>query len=210
VPVVRIVDIQNVGNMKSKKCSKCKNILQIDNFGLKNKKYRSECKECRKKERQTENGLITSIYSSQKSNSKRRGHLMPEYSKIELIKWLYNNNFKTLYNNWVKSNYNSNLKPSVDRLNDERCYSFSNIRLVTWHENNKKGYSNVINGVDKRKLRSVNKYSVWGYFLRTYYSISQAERETNISSSRISSVCKNEKGTAGGFMWRYNIGINLE
>jgi len=47
-------------------------------------------------------------------------------------------NFEELYNNWVKHGYDKWYKPSVDRLNDDKGYSFSNIQLVTWKENSDK------------------------------------------------------------------------
>jgi hypothetical protein len=51
-------------------------------------------------------------------------------------------NFKVLYKNWVKSGYEKNFRPSVDRLDSTKGYSFDNIRLVTWKENNNANHIN--------------------------------------------------------------------
>jgi hypothetical protein len=48
------------------------------------------------------------------------------------------NNFYELYNNWIDSGYKKSDKPSVDRIDDYKGYSFDNIQLMTWKENNKK------------------------------------------------------------------------
>ena len=71
------------------------------------------CKECKKayertnenykKYEKTEKGLIRVIYKTQKRHSKVRGHEAPKYSKEELGKWLYQNNFKSLFDAWVKT-----------------------------------------------------------------------------------------------------------
>jgi len=65
--------------------------------------HRAICKECESVSRHTEQGVITEIYSGQIKSSKRRGHKRPKYTKEELTKWLYKNNFKELFNNYVNS-----------------------------------------------------------------------------------------------------------
>ena len=107
--------------------------------------YRHECKLCFKtrqlKFSRTELGLSGNIFRDQKKDSKHRGHIPPSYSLKEFREWLFNQkNFKILFNKWIKSNYKKDQRPSVDRLDNYKGYSFNNIQLITWKENNEKNY----------------------------------------------------------------------
>lgn len=83
--------------------------------------------------------MISQIYDGQKYTSKKRGHTPPSYTKQELKEWiLQQENFSILFNLWKESGFNMNNKPSIDRLDDDKPYSFSNIQLMTWKENNDK------------------------------------------------------------------------
>ena len=129
---------------------------------------------------------------------------MPNYTSKELKEWvLSQSNFEELYNNWVKSNYNKDLTPSIDRIKDDKGYSFDNIQLVTWYYNNNKQYKNKKNGENQKNCLTVIQYSKNNEFIKEYYSIHQAERETNIASATICLVCQNKGKTAGGYIWKY-------
>ena len=183
----------------SKNCSNCKLEKPSYEF-LQNKKHKnnlgSYCKYCRKTMneiyRKSERGVISKIYGHQKSSSKKRGHKLPNYTKQELTTWLYKNNFKELFNNWVKSDYKTSAKPSCDRLNDFIGYSFKNMRLVVWKENNDKAHQDSIKGIGSkgRSCRKVNQYTLDGVFIKTHLSMSIAGRETKISNKAIYYCCK--------------------
>ena len=108
--------------MINKKCPKCEKEKPVSLFSKCKTRpdgLRPHCKECRKKEsaayKKTENGHISKMYSSQRCNSKRRGHNMPSYSKEEFKHWLYKNNFQGFYKEWVDSGYLKSESPSCDR-----------------------------------------------------------------------------------------------
>ena len=105
------------------------------------KGLQSQCKECvnkKKKDRlRTKKGLAIQIYQMQVANSKKRGHPLPTYSKEELTTWMFNHpNFSKLYANWVNSDYDRYSRPSVDRWDNSKGYSFSTIDLTDWRTNN--------------------------------------------------------------------------
>jgi hypothetical protein len=50
-------------------------------------------------------------------------------------------NFKDMHTKWIESNMESSLKPSVDRINPLKPYTKDNIQLMTWGENDRKGYN---------------------------------------------------------------------
>ena len=51
--------------------------------------------------------------------------------------------------------------------------------------------------------KKVNQYDLDGKIIKTWYSISDAERDLKIRNSNISQCCRNIRHTAGGFKWEY-------
>ncbi len=158
-----------------KYCTKCHTITS--NFGRNKSKFdglQSYCKECNKEyvieNSRKEYGVIRTIYASQRDSSRKRGHKMPNYSKKELVDWLYRyTSFTGIYKRWVESGYICSLKPSVDRINDFLPYTLSNIQLGTWLEN-----------LCKPRLTNPQcKKVLYGGVV--YDSISQCTKETGLS-----------------------------
>lgn len=196
-----------------KQCTKCKTPKPLNQFGIAtNHKdgHRYDCKRCAnaysKEHRRTKVGLVTTIYTHQGITSKRRTHPPPTYTMQELKSWLFNQNlFHQLHKNWVNSGYNIKLKPSVDRLKDCSPYTFGNIQLMTWGENQDKYYSDCKKGVNNKLWKTVLQFTKDNVFVKEYHSIHQAMRETNIPRSSISHCCLNNCDYAGGFVWKYKI-----
>lgn len=57
--------------------------------------------------------------------------------------------------------------------------------------------------VDFRK-KEVIQLSLEGVVVANYKSVAEASRQTGISKTCISRVCRNEREQSGGFIWRYN------
>lgn len=153
----------------------------------------------------TKKALITRIYSNQKTNSKRRNHSLPSYSKEEFSDWLFSQKlFHELYNTWKTSGFESDLKPSIDREDPYLPYSFQNIRLTTWIENNTAGNLDRRTGKNNKLGKPVQMCSPIGNHsvLREFHSQKEAERQTGIKSKSISVACY-KNTLAGGFKWRF-------
>ena len=149
--------------------------------------------------------LVTRIYGNQKSSSKRRGHILPTYSKVELKEWLYSQElFHRLYDNWKRLDFQRDYAPSVDRKDDYIGYTIDNIQLMIWKENNEKYDKDKINGTNNKHNKSVDKFNIDGTFICNYHSIMEAERVTKVNNSDIGKVCRGLKKSAGGLMWKYN------
>lgn len=53
------------------------------------------------------------------------------------------------------------------------------------------------------KKIAVSQYDKNGVYIKSYPSMMEAERQLNISNSKICAVCKGKRITAGGYVWRY-------
>lgn len=94
--------------------------------------------------RKTKVGVVTCIYGGMKVSSKRRQHPAPNFSSKELREWIFSQpNFEQLYTDWVASDYSRWMKPSCDRIDSSLPYTFDNLQLMTWRENDKKEKSNL-------------------------------------------------------------------
>lgn len=194
-----------------KTCASCK-VSKDKSLFYKHKRngIASKCKKCANKysfqNKRTELGLIAKIYSSQKTNSKRRCHELPSYTKEELVSWMYESGYKRLYDAWVRSGYIKSNTPSCDRLDDFQSYSLDNLRLVTWRENASKNYSEIRSATGaggKANCIAVNQYSMSGELISKHKSIRLASRATGIDNGSISRACEGVRlKSTGGFMWR--------
>ena len=206
-----------------KVCSQCKQELSLEEFDAhkSGKDGRNPvCKQCRKANRQTKIGVVRMMYSSQKGKSKQRGYLPPTYSEEELSNWLATQpEFHEMFQGWVDSGYQIKFKPSCDRLNDLVSYTLDNLRVVTWHENSKKGYDSQVDGSNPKKNLAVDMLSMDGVFIRRFHSISEAGRYLNKRHGNIQNAivhrevyAKNRHGkyywitikSAYGYKWRYS------
>lgn len=204
--------------VKNKKCTKCKQFKSLDRFGKNKKtkdKLRSWCFEClnelSKSNSRTKKGVITTIYNSQKQNSKRRGHRPPEYTRKELQDWAFSQEiFHVLYNEWKNSGYSKMLKPSFDRKYDDIHYCFNNIQIMTWQQNKEKQTlsfmknilpnSGYLNGGHKPVLALNDDDTIFMEFI----SLNDAKRHFGLKThSNISLCCQGKRNKTAGHKWRY-------
>jgi len=140
--------------------------------------------------------ITSRIYFTQKTKSVKRGHSAPLYSLEELRTWLYNDwLFLLLYDNWVNCGYISNMKPSLDRLDDDIGYSFSNVQIGTWEDNNKKNHN-----INKKSVIQLTKD---GDYVNDFESLNEAASSTSIVRSNIGRCVNGKLKSAGGYLWIY-------
>jgi hypothetical protein len=146
--------------------------------------------------------VIRVIYKAQQRHNRLRGHGPMPYSKEELSLWLYDNGFKNLYDKWVKSDYKKDEKPSVDRVNDHKGYSFDNISLGTWFDNRMHQYKDMREGTGTggKRCKSVIKMDGEKNKVAVYVSYWSAVRDMGYSIEyqiRKGVKCRN------GYYWKY-------
>jgi hypothetical protein len=191
-----------------KRCLKLKLLTEFSRAPSNKDGHSLVCKSCVaehvKKYYKTVPGIISNIYNGEITASVQRGHKPPTYTKQELSDWLHANGLIRLFNNWELSGYVKNLRPSVDRINSTEGYSFTNIRLVTWKENNDAAYEE--RKSCKRVTRQCQKIvqlTLSGEYMKTHLSISKAARDTGFCRTNINYACKGGRPEAHGFVWQY-------
>ena len=194
-----------------KLCTKCGTYKHIKDFCKDNKskdKLFYWCKSCAYEQKvrasRTKKGLIKNIYYSQRSSSVKRKHRMPKYTKNELITWTtQQTSFSRLYDNWVKSKYNKWLKPSIDRIDDNKGYTLSNIQIMTWRENKDKEHRDLKSGKLLSRHTPIVQYDLKGNKIAEFVSQQEAGRQLNIKQSYISRVCTGSRTHTKGFVFKF-------
>lgn len=92
--------------------------------------------EVQKKRRQTPRGWCKTTFNTMRANSKRRNMPGPDFTYQEFANFIEQQpHFYMLFDNWKKSDFDRWYRPSLDRIDNNKRYSFDNVRLVTWKEN---------------------------------------------------------------------------
>lgn len=153
--------------------------------------------ESTRKYQKTSKGVLNTIYRNQLTKQKRKG-IKVNYTYEEFKnKYLNDSFYLKLYNNWVKNGYLSDNKPSFDRIDNTKDYSFDNLQIITWKENNFKGRTECYKKVDM--------YDLFDNYIKTYNSIIEASKENNIYHSNITACCKGKLHKTGGYKWKYTV-----
>jgi hypothetical protein len=136
----------------------------------------------------------------------------------ELVKYIDLNNI-----DWLKCHEyacNSLVKESCDLWNEYRNVTFISKKLnlskpcilkylkqgveLEWCDYDPKEVlkqNGHLNG--KKKSKEVVQFTMEGQYIKTWKSITEAERTLNITKSKVSAVCKGQRNHAGKFKWMY-------
>lgn len=114
---------------------------------------------------------------------------------------MYENGYPVLYTEWVASGNVTELKPSVDRLDDYRGYSFDNIRLVTWKDNRQHQAEDMLKGVGTsgKRCTGIQQFNLKGELLKEFVSYKQVLRELKYC---VNYTIKHGNGIKGGYQWK--------
>lgn len=88
------------------------------------------------------NGIKQRCLGQRSNGKKYRVYGSKFLAKVEWNKWCYeSNNFKRfmeLYAQWVAADFDEKLSPSIDRINNGKCYVEKNLQWLTKSENSSK------------------------------------------------------------------------
>ena len=193
-----------------KHCKCCGKTKELTDFGKKSINIdgiRYTCKECESidklNRRRTKRGKLKSIYDNQIKNSKHRKYELPNYTSKEFLDRFINDSiYLSHYNKWVDTNYAKDYAPSFDRLDDYKPYSFDNLQIMYWFENNKKGLEDRINGINKKKLKPIIGVHKKTSNVIEFESIKEASIN-GFSKGSISQCCNGKIMSSGGYVWRF-------
>lgn len=176
-----------------KKCKVCKNSKGINMYSLHagfTDGRHSTCKTCIRSIRKSkEIPFINKMYSTQQAASKRRNHPPPAYTKDAFTQWVLSQpNWKKLWQDYQDFNHKKNLAPSADRVNPNLPYSLTNIELVTWDENDKRGSIALKAGITTSQHKAVTAFNPDGSIYGQYVSLHEAHRATGAAVTNIQRV----------------------
>lgn len=153
-------------------------------------------------------GKLVEMYNSQCTRSKKRGHPLPDYTLEQWCAWAQRNGYSDLFYVWKLNGFIKRLAPSGDRLYNDRPYSLSNLRLVTWEQNHLQECKDIKNGdLLTAGMTAVEQWTKDGELIASYHSLTAATTATGINQGNILKVCQGNKGlkSAGGYVWRYRV-----
>lgn len=142
------------------------------------------------------------MYGGMRRNAKQRNHSLPNFTNEEFKFWLLGQEyFHKLYDNWVASGYRKDVKPSIDRINDDISYVFSNMEVTYWALNKHKNEFQVKHGLKVGSNKPVK--MIDGQVEKHFFNAREAERETGVSYKCISNCVLGKTKTAGGKYWLF-------
>ncbi len=144
----------------------------------------------------TKEGLIKHLYNAMVRRTRDRGHEPINFSKASMIQWLMNDwVFGLLFKNWVNCGYLKPYRPSIDRIKDSLGYTYQNIQLIPWGENDAKGRY--------QSNKPISQFTREGKFVKHFMSTKTAQQMTGIDNGSICNCLKGKLNTAGGYTWKY-------
>jgi hypothetical protein len=150
----------------------------------------------RKEYYDTKKGRLKRIYDLQVQSSKKRGHSLPSYTKDEFIEFgLKSKEYNDLFDKWKSEGVSKDRKnvPSTDRLDDEKPYSFDNIRFVDFGTNHKIYQDKKRNGyIDKNWVYVFDEF---GEKINEFCTVKLASEYFGIDRTQIYKSMKSRKIT---------------
>lgn len=160
--------------------------------------------------------FVSNMYKNQVRRSVERNHELPKYTREELYEWCHNSElFNKMYELYEMSGYKRWYAPSLDRVDNNRGYSFSNIQLVLWIENHYNGqrYCKVKEKgaiYDKRVIAKVSGKGTGVVRVdmegneKIYGKVQEGADDVNGDKSNIIACCRGRQKTAYGYYWEYS------
>lgn len=147
--------------------------------------------------------LLYQLYAKECERSRDVGFPAPSYSWYEFRDhWITHPDFLRRYAEWQSSGFKNRwLRPSVDRINALKPYTFQNTHMLNWGENRFKMYMEGRRLGRKRHLKVVQLKD--GVVVAEYPTQIEAVRRTGLVQGQISAVIRGRFKSTGGFQFEY-------
>lgn len=182
-----------------KTCETCKQLKELFDFPKsKTGKYgiRNHCRVChnkksriKHKEFMQRNPWYNSYYHA-KNRCENVKYDHYKYYGGKGIKFLLT--LKEVKQIWFRDKAYLMKRPSIDRINSNGHYEYSNCQFIELTEN-----------ISKARRKTMMQFDLNDNFIAEYCSAREAERELGIDNSDIAKSAKGKIKHAGGFIWRY-------
>lgn len=157
-------------------------------------------REITQKFRHTKRGVLTNLYHAMKARSEQKGYGEIPFDLAAFHKWADDDDdFHRLFAIWEFDNFSKQSKPSVDRIDPNVGYEFSNMQWLSWNENYFKG----IQEVASKKTKPVNMLKN-GEIVGTFKSVDDARIFLGMKSNgNISENLRGKRKTVKGYTFEY-------
>lgn len=99
---------------------------------------------------------------------------------------------------------NPNNLPQVNHIDGNKLNNnVENLEWVSCSQNVVHGFKNGLYNIKRINKTKVNQYDLQGNFIKTWDSISEIEKEYNVTHTAIRFCCLNKIKTCKGYIWRY-------
>lgn len=151
---------------------------------------RSTCKQCYNVEQKSDPfRFFRKIYATQKASSTKRGHPAPTYTLEALIAWAdAQPHLPSMWLAYQNAGHPRRLAPSIDRIDSNLPYTLSNLELVTWEENDRRGRRDTKLGTKITQHKAVAAFKQDGSLHKLYASLHEAARDVGGNPTNIQRV----------------------
>lgn len=145
-------------------------------------------------------GMLTNLYHKMNVRNTKNGYGELPFTLSIFKEWaLSSDEFLYLFDIWVQSGYTKKFKPSVDRIDPNKGYEFSNMQWMFWYNNYQKG----IQEVSQKKMKPVLMFEN-GKYLGKFKSIDDARVFLGMKSNGdISMVLSGKRDKVKGYSFKY-------
>lgn len=152
-------------------------------------------------------GMLTNLYHKMNQRNIKNGYGRLSFTLNDFRSWAYTSEeFLYLFDVWVQSGYSKKFKPSVDRKNPYKGYTFNNMQWMFWYNNYQKG----IHEVSEKKRKPVLMYKD-GEYLGKFKSIEDAKEFLGMKSNGdIVMVLQGKRKKVKGYTFVYENSELLE
>lgn len=155
-------------------------------------KINSQLLENTRRWRKTKRGVVTNLY-----------HKMKGRHEVSFtLQWLHgfaqDKKFNRLFEEWKKSGYKKEKKPTIDRINNKKPYTKTNVHWLPWCENRYK------QTMERRSRKRAVIQLKNGKEVARFKSQREAVKKTGLNQSLVSAVLNGKRNHTGGYHFIYS------